>query len=636
MKVSHKWLQQYFKEEIPSPEKLAELFTFHSFEIEGIEKKGSDSVVDAKILPDRAHYALSHHGIAEEVAVVSNLNLSERQVPQITPTSSYKLDIKVQDDNFCPRYIGRIIEDVTVRDSQAVTSELLEAVGGRAINSVVDATNFVMYDLGQPLHAFDADEVKGSIVVRAAEKDEKITTLDGKEVTLTKDDFVIADDIGPLAIAGVKGGKRAEVTKKTKNIILESANFNAVSVRKTSTRVGIRNESSKRFENAITPELAKKAMDQVTTMILETSPQSKAGDIVDVYPSPVRPHTISTTATFISESLGVEIPLDSIVSILKRMSIGVEVNGDGLSLTIPTHRLDLVIAQDIVEEVGRIFGYEKVQSKLPPQTSNRHFINKQFYYTEKIKDMLVNLGFSETYLYTLVPKGHFEVVYPLASDKGFLRTDLTQGIAKTLELNAQNAPLLGISKIKIFEVGTVFKESGEYTSLAIGVKHTVKKKGETADTDVQKALEELEKALSINLNIVQLLVKNGVAEINLTELIKQLPEPTKAPVFDTLKDGTYKPFSVYPFSLRDIAVFVPDTVAKDEVAKVIFKNAGELLVRLDLFDVFTKKFEDGTVKTSYAYHLVFQSFERTLTENDVNPVMEGIYKEMAEKGWQVR
>lgn len=636
MKVSYKWLQQYFKESLPSPEKLAELFTFHSFEIESIEQQKNDTVIDAKILPDRAHYALSHHGIAEEISLVTNLEHIEREMPHIEAASSKKLTIKIKDKDFCPRYVGRVIENIAVGESQEETRELLQAVGGRSINAIVDATNFVMYDMGQPLHAFDADEVKGGIVVRVAEKGEKITTLDGKEVSLTPDDFVIADEVGPLAIAGVKGGKRAEVTKNTKSIIIESANFNPVSVRKTSNRVGIRNESSKRFENEITPEYARKAMDQVTAMIVRSSPDAKVGEIVDEYPNPVKLRTISVANSLIASVLGMDIPLAETMSILKRMGISVENKNDHLLLAIPSHRLDLVIPEDIVEEIGRIYGYEKIQSRLPVQTTREHYINKHFYYTEQIKDILVELGFSETYLYSLASKGFYEVVYPLASDKAFLRTNLSAGISKSLEMNAQNAPLLGIYKIKIFEIGTVFAEAGEYTALGLGVLHAAKKKGETADADVKAALNELEMRLKLNLNMVELTVRNGVVELNLSELIKQLPEPKDAQVFPPSKMVTYRPFSMYPFSLRDIAVFVPENTTKEDVAQVIYKNAGDLLERLDLFDVFAKKMEDGTSKTSYAYHLVLQSSEKTLAEGDITPVMENIYKEMAAKGWQVR
>ncbi len=654
MKVSYKWLQTYFDEKIPTPEKLADLFTFRAFEVEGVEPYGSDFVIDIKILPDRAHYALCHKGIAEEVSVITGIPCKKKELSDLVVSSTRPLIITVADSSFCPRYTGRVVESVTVTDSPQFIKEALEAIGARSINNIVDATNYVMFNSGQPLHAFDADKVKGAIHVRAAREGETIITLDGKEIKLSPLDSVIADDEAALAIAGIKGGKKAEVTKETKNIIIESANFHPTQVRKTSTKVGIRNESSKRYENAITPELTLDAMKEVSCLIAGSCTNAKFGPIVDVYPAPVKPQVITTTAEYISQRLGLALTEEHIISTLTKFGIQVTKKDASLILTIPFHRLDLTSPDDLVEEVGRIYGYENITPTLPGKSSFSYNIHKTFYYSEKIKNILRDSGFSEVYLYALTNKGHHEVAYPLASDKSFLRTEITTLLSRALDLNASNSPLLNLTKIKLFEIGKVFTDKGEHTSLVVGVKFTKKFKGETVNDEIKNVREYLLSHLDTKITTLctiddtggllmmgkeQVGIINntdGVMELNLDKIIAVLPEPTTWDIpYEPLKDVKYAPISVYPFVLRDIAVFVPEGTTAEQVLSVITKNAGNLLARHELFDVFKKEI-NGLPKLSYAYHLVFLSHERTLTDTDVHPPMEAITKEMTALGWQVR
>ncbi len=306
MKVSRAWLQIYFEEEIPSVEKLDELFSTHTFEVEEIEKSGDDDVMDVKILPDRAHYMLCHRGIAEELHVLTGLKFSEKEIPEVTPVSLGSLSVKIETD-LCNRYVARRVDNVTVGDSPEWLKTFLSEVGQKSINSFVDAGNFVMLDCGQPLHVFDADKIEGGIVVRMATEGEKIVLLTGEEMELSASDMVIVDDKGPLAIAGVKGGKRAEVTKDTRNIIIESAHFNPASVRRTSTRLNLRNDSSKRFENEITPELSREAMERISSLLLELSPDAKVGGVIDVYPNPVSKWNVEVSVDYISERIGSDV-----------------------------------------------------------------------------------------------------------------------------------------------------------------------------------------------------------------------------------------------------------------------------------------------------------------------------------------
>ena len=293
-------------------------------------------------------------------------------------------------------------------------------------------------------------------------------------------------------------------------------------------------------------------------------------------------------------------------------------------VTPPLIRLDLKIPEDLADEVGRIRGYENLPSILPPDIGPTP-IDKTFYYSEKVKNDLISQGFSEVLLYSLVDKGVFEVLKPLADDKGKLRESIIPKMTESLQKNSVNADLLGLDDIKIFEIGKVFTKSGEKTVLCLGIKKTKKKKGETADTILKEVLT--------NLNI-ESEIKDGIAEIDFDELISSLPEPKNISdlTFKVLPENLkYKPFSVYPFMVRDIAVFVPETVKSEEVLGVITDNTTDLLVCNTLFDTFQK---DG--KISYAFRLIFQSYERTLTDDEINQIMAKISYKMMEKGFEVR
>jgi phenylalanyl-tRNA synthetase beta chain len=447
MKVSYAQLQNYFDEKLPSPEKLAEAFTFHAFEVESVEKSGEDVVFDLKVLPDRASYAKTPQGIAREVSAILGL----KKKPEIIPSKDISRKIACRIDR-------------------------------------------------------------------------------------------------------------------------------------------------------------------------------------------------------INEVLGVEVPRDEVVSILKRLDIDVEESGNELVLTVPKDRLDLWDWRDIPEEIGRIYGYDKVPSILPSNTAFKPKVQGTFYYAEKIKNILVERGFSELYMYSLASKGDFEIEKSVASDKNFLRVNLTEGMVKALELNAKNADLLGLDEIKIFEIGRIFPKEGERTSLCVGIKN-LKKKDVKANEKIKIVRDELMNILGANASILCTIddtggiislngrhigVTNnveGILELDLDALIASLPEPTS---YSDLNFGKavnveYGKFSPYPFIVRDIAVFVPEGTDSKTLQEILALNGGELLVNTRLFDVFTK---EG--KTSYAYRLVFQAKDRTLTDAEPNAVMEKIYEEVKKKGWEVR
>ncbi|MEK7644699.1 MAG: phenylalanine--tRNA ligase subunit beta [Patescibacteria group bacterium] len=658
MKVSHNWLQCYFEKPLPTAEKLAELFTFGAFEVEGIEKvldaqgKLTDTVIDVKVLPDRAHYALCHRGASGEVSALAGLARKPLNRQPFAETSTRKVEVKNLESKLCARYVTRYVENITVGKTPDWPRFWLEAIGQRSINTVVDATNTVMFDMGQPLHAFDADKVKGPITIRLAKANEKMTTLDGsagagKEIELSPEMLVIADDAGVLAVAGVKGGSRAAVTSETKNLILEAACFDPVSVRKTSTKIGIRNESSRRFENEITPHLAADAMYWLTALILEQSKSAKVGPVTDIHGELPELVKMEVSVEQINAMFGVAIPTGIVVDLLNRLELNAVISGgakgvkgDTFTLTIPYERLDLRIPADIAEEVGRLYGYDKIPytapAKRPLATAN-----KTFYYCEKIKNVLIAQGFSEVYGYALAAKGDFEVAKSLAADKGKLRTNLADGMAKSLEMNVRNADLLGLETVAIFEIGTVFSAAAETTSLGLAAQMVKKVKGKKSEDVLNNALEAIAGGLSITLPAakVQVAATGGaLLELNLTSLITTLPAPASYTDlgFTRAIDTKYKPFSAYPFITRDIALFVPagtdEAAVRTAIADLLKKIAGNLVVKgPDCFDRFEK---DG--KLSLAYRMIFQSYEKTLSDEEVNAHMTALHEAVKANGWTVR
>jgi phenylalanyl-tRNA synthetase beta chain len=643
MKVSHSWLQTYFKDTLPTADKLSELLNAHAFELEGLEKVGNDTMLDLKVLPDRSHYALCHKGIARETSVITKMPLkapikAEIELDKAIPSVA----VVVKDSKLCPRYMARRVSGISVAQSPARLSERLTTIGARSINTIVDATNYVMFDVGQPLHAFDADKVEGDVVVRLAKAGEKIIVLDGREIELRETDLLITDSVGPLAIAGVKGGKRAEVTASTKNIIIESANFNPTSVRKTSTRANLRNDSSKRFENEITADLCAGAMNRVTALVLELSKGAQAGSVTDIYPNPAKSWTVEVSISYISEMVGMKVSLAEVEDILKRQGCEISVSGDVISVTPPLDRLDMIIAEDIGDEIARIKGYGELVGVQTPNIAPVA-IDKTYYCSEQVKNVLIPLGFSEVLLYALVPKGAFEVAYPLASDKSALREKLSPKLSQSLVENGRNADLLGLETIRLCEIGKVFPKTGEKTSLTIGVLQVKKKKGVTSESVLKETISSLEIALDIKISDkIEVGPFGAVIEIDFDLIVKSLSEKNPIQNIADLKfvplskDKKYIPFSHYPFITRDIALFVPATVLEGEVAAALraaaSKAAGTLLVKgPDLFDAFSK---DG--KTSFAFRMIFQSFEKTLSDDEVNAFMETVYTDVKAKGWEVR
>lgn len=475
---------------------------------------------------------------------------------------------------------------------------------------MVDAANIVMFDCGQPTHVFDLSKIKEKLVIRQAKEGEKITTLDNRDLELKNSDLVIADQNQVLVIAGIKGGKTAEVEDTTVDIILEVANFDPTSVRKTAQSLNIFTDARKRFENDLSPELASLAMQELSALILEMCPTAFFEDIVDVYPQKQGIKKLSFSSDKVSKILGLDVSKEEIENILKRYNFEYKVDGKFFEIIVPYMRFDLNIEEDIAEEIGRVLGYSKVESKTP-QIKFEPKVNDIFSKTNWARNKLLTDGYNEVMTYVFRDKGEVEVLAS-PSDKKFLRTNLTDGLKESLKLNQSNAPLLGMDDIKIFEIGTVFKKNKEEIHISYGNKKEIK----------EMTLDEY--CLISPDTFVQVLgspVQNS---------LKEQAQPDHSQKYT---GSVFKPWSLFPFVARDIAVWVPDTVESNEVYKVIKENAGELVIKgPELFDEFKK---EGRV--SYAFKLIFQSFERTLTDVEINEIMTKITNKIKEKNdWQVR
>lgn len=629
MKISRTWLQNYFADPLPSIEVIADALTFHAFEIEEIE----GDVFDVKVLPDRAAYALSHQGIAREIAAVLGLPLAKDSLREPLPewSETDELVLTKDGEGKVNRTMGALIRGVKVAPSPSWLTDALESLGQRSINNIVDATNYLILSMGQPLHAFDAKKIswhegKLHITVRGAKAGEQITVLSGETYTLPEGALVIAEahEGTALDIAGIKGGAASAITADTTDLFVSVANFDGPSIRKTAQALNLFTDASLRFQNKISPELVPYGMRDILALITDIAGGTVVG-VNDVYGA--APQIVPVTATIakINSVLGTSYTSADISSAFDRLGLSYSETGDAFTVTPPFERRDLVIAEDLAEEVGRILGYEHIEGMALPD-SERPLEQTRYYGVERIKDFLRAEGYTELSTQSFAPEGDITLANPLDKNRPALRTSLAKNMEDALTRAVFIAPrVLGpVPQVQLFEIGSVFTSAGEYLSLALGYRSVT---GKTKPEHLDTLLERMQQEFDVTLACVR--VSDDVVECKLEEeTIDQLG--SIAPQHVTL--GAYRSFSIYPFALRDVAVWTPVGTEESEVTNAILKEAGEHVVRIDLFDRFEK---EGRV--SYAYRLVFESKERTLADTDLDPAMERITNELnGRAGWEVR
>jgi phenylalanyl-tRNA synthetase beta chain len=641
MKVLHSWLKEYIGDALPDSAEVERLLTFHAFEIEEILEKGEETVIDVKILPDRAADCLSHRGIAREIATHLNVSLARDPFTEDAVLAPQITTMRIVNESAakCRRFAIARIDGVHVGPSPAWLVSRLEALGQRSINNVVDATNYVMLGLGQPLHAYDSDKLtmrEGAHIfrIRMAQEGETITTLSNEERQLTESIPVIADGNTdtPLSIAGVKGGTHAAIDTGTTTLIVEAANFDPQLTRKAAQSLRLPTDAAKRFENNISPRVVPYALHAVVQLILEIAGGTCAG-FADTGTTEEENMEVTVSLALVNARLGLVLTAGEVEDILKRLGFTSTANGETWHIRAPFERRDIRIPEDVIEEIGRVHGYAHVPSISPTPAAVTE-IHATHYYAEKIRGVLLELGISEVITSSFRERDQIELRNALASDKGCLRSTLGDGVREALDRNMPNADLLGLAQIQIFEIGTVFHktEAGddvtEHLSLAVGVR--TKQQGYVAKDDAR--LMEINAALEQALGVAtKAVITKGVIECNLSELITQLPQPTAYDAYDTPAPVTFAPYSVYPFISRDIAMWAPEHLTSDAISASITSHAGPLLIRITLFDTFAK---EGRV--SYAFRLIFQSFERTLTDTEVGEAMQRISDALIAQGLEIR
>lgn len=639
MKFSKAWLQDYIVENLPEDGIISDALNKKSFEVEETINTDIGTVFDIKVLPNRAHDALGHVGMARELC--ADFGYSFKEEDRIKKNEDY-LDlnipsplISIENSEECTRFMGIRIDNVIVAESPKWLKERLESIGQRSINNIVDITNYVQFSLNKPMHAYDSRSIKGTLSARRAKVGENLVTLDEKYLNLDEQTLVIADDEKVLGLAGIKGGKFSGIQADTTSVILESANFNPSLIRKTSQKYDIRTDASKRFENGIANSLVEEGLYMTANLIKELCVGAKSSVSTDIYPKSDVVFSLDISLDDINAILGTKYSNDEVEETFKKLLFKYTQIDNVYTVEIPSERLDLRIKEDIAEEVGRIIGYEKLAPVLP-SLKRTGFTHKRMFYENKIREILVRNGFSEVVTYTFGDIGEVEIVKGLADDKEKLRNSLGNGILNSLTLNLHNAPLLGEKTIRIFEIGNVFAKDMEACHLAIAIDDGGKKSNFTDGVDM--ILAEIKRTLSLkSLEYNTLSTKPYAIEIDFDTMIASLPEPEiyEAPTFSVLPVVSYKPVSNYPFVTRDIAMWVSGSTSWESVNNLCVEVRNPLVTRIDLFDTFSKEIE-GVRKTSFAFRLVFQSYEKTLTDEEVNEMMEAYYKVFKEKGYEIR
>ncbi len=651
MKISYNWLQDYFDDKLPSVQELERLFMMHAYEVDGVEEIEIDGerdwIIDLDVLPNRAHDSLSHRGVAKELSVLTGMKVKKDELSNVVKDFNRHTDeisVHVSDHKLCARYVAVLIKGVKVGGSPAWLKRRLLAMGQKSINNVVDITNYVLFGIGQPTHVFDAGKfVRNNGIklgIRSARNAEKVTVLGGDEYELSEEITVVTDANAdaPVAIAGIKGGMTAEVDEDTVDIIVESAKFNPVKTRRAGAQLKLRTDASHRFENEISDRLPIYGAVEVSRLILDIAEGHIEG-IADTNPEAdtKENESVSINLSDLNAFLGSDISVNEAENILSRFEWRYSIEGERITVTPPFERLDINIPEDVYEEIGRVHGFENIVGKPLPENPAGTFINKNRAYEELVRKVMIDLSVPEIMTYTLTDKGDVKLVSVLNMEKSHIRANLRDGIERVLDKAEKNAPLLGeYEMIKTFEVGKVFshiENEGliEQTNVAIGVRALRKKKrASIQDEFLAIAQSALEKELGSELQGVE--ICDGILEFNLTKTIKGLPVPDsypKLPLID--RDITYSPISSFPFVLRDIAAWAQNKDDEKKMREIIAKHGGALARRIDKFDEFEK---DGRI--SIAFHIVFQSIDKTLTDEEVGDIMEKIEKDYIANGFEVR
>lgn len=631
------------------------------------------AVVDFEITPNRPD-CLSMVGMAREAAATfgSALNYPDTSCTDETDQQAKDfIQVEIKDPKLCRRYAARIVTDVKIGQSPWWLQKRLMYAGMRPINNIVDITNFVMLEYGQPIHAFDIRQIADNkIVVERAEKGEKFTTLDNTERTLTDDMLLIKDGQKGVAIAGVMGGLNSEIEDDTTTILVESANFNGDSVRATSKALGLRTEASSRFEKGIDPNLCQTAADRVCRLIEILGCGKVASGTVDVYPKKFTAEPIDVRVDRVNKVLGIELSRDEMVKIFESLEMRVEGDGQTMKVTPPTIRQDMLSEVDFIEEVARMYGYDKLPVTLPKGNSEAGQ-SRERTLVDIARDTLCALGANEIQTYSFVsPKGvddvridedsweraFVKILNPLGEENSVMRTILTPNLLEVLGRNFSR----NIEAVKAFEIGSTFTTNfirpedlpEEQTGLCVGLY------GKDADFFTLKGMvTELLRILGVSGvtfiaeseygvyhpgRCARIAVEDEELGI-LGEIHPDVAEKfgigTRAYCCEMFFDSVvrhaniakaYEPLPKYPATSRDIALLVDEEIQVGEIENIIKEHGKSILEKVQLFDVYRgKQVAEG--KKSVAFALTYRDKNKTLTDEDVAKVHEKVLEALEEK-----
>ena len=631
----------------------------------------NDITIDVDLTPNRAD-CLSLRGLAREVGVLTGESVTEPELAPVPTRHDEKPSVTVDAPAACPRYLGRIVRNVDLSvDTPLWMVEKLRRSGIRSIDAAVDVTNYVMLELGQPLHAFDRAEIEGGIVVRMAKNDEELVLLDGQTVKLTPDTLVIADHAKPLAIAGVMGGEHSGVTEKTRDLVLEAAWFEPIAMAGKAREYGLHTDASHRFERGVDYELARAAMERATALLLEIT-GGEAGEIVEVASDEHLPSARQVTlrADRLNAVLGMTIDAPRVEDILTRLGLAIaDQTGDRWTVTVPSYRPDISIEEDLIEEVGRIYGYNNLPVTEPVGSLAMRPVKEAVRPVSAVRNFYVDNGYQEAITYSFVdPKVQqildpqregIALANPISADLAVMRTTLWSGLVKTLEYNQKRQQ----PRIRLFETGLRFVKDGDKIDqqpMLAGIvtggqlpENWANGRRDADFFDVKGELESLFSLLGIEVRFAAgqhpALHPGQTAQLLLGEqpvgwLGAMHPQVQKkldlnGTIFmfelflNPIVSGyvpNFKEFSKYPEVRRDLAIIIGNEIAFADVDRVVRNNAGERLTALRAFDVYEgEKLGEG--KRSLALSLFWQHPERTLNDDEVHELFDRVIKALQEE-----
>jgi len=649
MKFSYNWLKKYVDIKL-SPDKLAELLTLHSFETVALNK----NILDVDVLPNRAHDCLSYYGLAKEIGVLTGkpvkiLKTDFKKSADLKSANLLKVDIK--EKVLCLRYEARVLTNVKIGPSPKWLAEALKEFNIKPHNNIVDILNYVMLEMGQPMHAFDYDKIAGEkIVVRRAKNGEKINTLDGGKYDLNENILVIADSEKPVAVAGIKGGLETGVSDNTKTIVVESANFEGSGIRRTSRALKLSTDAAIRFSYGFDPNLTEFGLNRVCALIQEISPGIKiSATTVDVYLKKFLPRKIKLDLAYLNNLIGENIKPEFVRKTLTSLGCFIRGGKNSFLVTAPTARLDLEREEDLIEEVARIFGLANLKSAMPMAALSLPKPNDINIFSNKIRDILTGLGFSETYNYSLIKEGDVEIQNPISEDYKYLRPELFYGLLKNVKSNFRF-----FGNIKLFEIGKIFSAKDGHAPIekfdlagVSAIKDNKEKINGERFFEMKGDLDVLFEKIGISDCYYDSVASDKkwhsgrVAEIKHGEdLIGTVGEisPALLGVWDISgrvvmfnldltklieiaeEEREFLPISKYPAVIRDIAVLVDKETRVSEVLDVIYSSGIDLVSDVDLFDYYDPSTGSGQElaegKKSLAFHIIYEA-DHTLTDEEV-------------------